>query len=358
MHVDVPTNTLHFELPGKQQQIVTADLLFGADGAFSALRDSYTRLTRVNCDQHYLEYGYKELCIVPGKNGEWLMEKNALHIWPRGNYMLIALPNTDGTFTCTLFMPFEGEVSFEKLKTEQDVTAFFDKQFPDAKALMPGLLEDFFTNPTEKTMHRLGFPGSIRGSFQGTARTFQQSSQSTPWLILAALIAIYIVLGILYESYVHPVTILSTLPSPAGAGALLALILFHVEFTIMALMGVILLIGIVKKNAIMMIDFALDRERKEGKSPDEAILMPERHGFWSQAHKVDVPAGAPAACASAAVKVVRPRDIKIGGKRRPLLHQRQGASHLFQIGLRRATGVQKVDLNLGLLGCRRSRGRR
>ncbi|MGP8152761.1 MAG: multidrug efflux RND transporter permease subunit [Smithella sp.] len=127
------------------------------------------------------------------------------------------------------------------------------------------------TEAIQKAMNRLGVPGSIRGSFQGTARTFQQSLQSQPWLILAALIAIYIVLGILYESYVHPVTILSTLPS-AGVGALLALLLFHVEFTIMALIGVILLIGIVKKNAIMMIDFALDQERKEGKSPDEAIF--------------------------------------------------------------------------------------
>jgi kynurenine 3-monooxygenase len=147
-HVDIPTNTLHFDTADEQSKVVTADLLFGADGAFSALRDSYTHLSRVNCDQHYLEYGYKELCILPGKDGEWLMEKNALHIWPRGNYMLIALPNTDGTFTCTLFMPFEGEISFDKLKTEHDVTAFFDKQFPDAKALMPGLLTDFFANPT------------------------------------------------------------------------------------------------------------------------------------------------------------------------------------------------------------------
>jgi multidrug efflux pump len=123
----------------------------------------------------------------------------------------------------------------------------------------------------QKTMSRLGVPGSIRGSFQGTAKTFQESSQSMPWLILAALIAIYIVLGILYESYVHPVTIISTLPS-AGVGALLALMIFRTEFTIMALIGVILLIGIVKKNAIMMIDFALDRERKEGKSPEESIF--------------------------------------------------------------------------------------
>jgi multidrug efflux pump len=127
------------------------------------------------------------------------------------------------------------------------------------------------TAAIQKTMDRLGVPGSVRGSFQGTARTFQQSSQSQPWLILAALIAIYIVLGILYESYVHPVTILSTLPS-AGVGALLALMIFKTEFSIMALIGVILLIGLVKKNAILMIDFALDRERKEGKSPEEAIF--------------------------------------------------------------------------------------
>ncbi|MGA2782894.1 MAG: multidrug efflux RND transporter permease subunit [Smithella sp.] len=127
------------------------------------------------------------------------------------------------------------------------------------------------TTAIQKTMVRIGVPGSIRGSFQGTAKTFQQSSQSQPWLILAAIIAIYIVLGILYESYVHPVTILSTLPS-AGVGALLALMIFNTEFTIMALIGVILLIGIVKKNAIMMIDFALDRERKEGKRPEEAIF--------------------------------------------------------------------------------------
>ena len=145
--VHVENNHAHFHHNHKEK-IVEADLMFGADGAFSALRKSYTHMDRVNCDQMYLEYGYKELCILPGKHGEWLMEKNALHIWPRGKYMMIALPNTDGTFTCTLFMPFAGEMSFEKLKTERDVTELFDKQFADAKALMPGLLEDFFTNPT------------------------------------------------------------------------------------------------------------------------------------------------------------------------------------------------------------------
>jgi len=145
--VHVENNHVHFHHNHKEK-IVEADLLFGADGAFSALRKSYGHMDRVNCSQMYLEYGYKELAILPGKNGEWLMEKNALHIWPRGKYMMIALPNTDGTFTCTMFMPFEGEVSFEKLKTEKDVTELFDKQFADAKALMPDLLKDFFTNPT------------------------------------------------------------------------------------------------------------------------------------------------------------------------------------------------------------------
>jgi multidrug efflux pump len=122
----------------------------------------------------------------------------------------------------------------------------------------------------EATMNRIGVPATIRGSFQGTAKIFQDSLSNQPFLILAALITIYIVLGVLYESYVHPLTILSTLPS-AGVGALLALMAFNTEFSIMALIGVILLIGIVKKNAIMMIDFALDAERKRGLSPLDAI---------------------------------------------------------------------------------------
>jgi multidrug efflux pump len=122
----------------------------------------------------------------------------------------------------------------------------------------------------DSTMNRLGVPATIRGSFQGTAKVFQDSLANQPFLILAALVAIYIVLGVLYESYIHPLTILSTLPS-AGVGALLALMAFKTEFSIMALIGVILLIGIVKKNAIMMIDFALEAERKRGLSPLDAI---------------------------------------------------------------------------------------
>ncbi len=146
-HVDVANNVLTM-VHGDSDKTIHADLLFGADGAFSALRAGYTHMDRANCSQYYLEAGYKELLIPPGENGEWLMEKNALHIWPRGKYMMIALPNTDGTFTCTLFMPFEGEVSFEKLKTEADVHKLFDTQFADAKPMMPTLIEDFFNNPT------------------------------------------------------------------------------------------------------------------------------------------------------------------------------------------------------------------
>jgi multidrug efflux pump len=127
------------------------------------------------------------------------------------------------------------------------------------------------TRAIEDALARIGVPATIRGSFQGTARAFQQSLDSQPWLILAALLTVYIVLGVLYESYVHPITILSTLPS-AGIGALLALMLFRTEFSVIALIGVILLIGIVKKNAIMMIDFALDVERNRNKSSRDAIF--------------------------------------------------------------------------------------
>jgi len=118
----------------------------------------------------------------------------------------------------------------------------------------------------------MGIPPSVRGSFQGTAQAYEQSLAAEPWLIAAALAAVYVVLGVLYESYVHPLTILSTLPS-AGVGALVALMLCRTELTIIALVGIILLIGIVKKNAILMIDFALDAERNGGRTPEDAILQ-------------------------------------------------------------------------------------
>jgi multidrug efflux pump len=136
--------------------------------------------------------------------------------------------------------------------------------------LAPNVSLSQATATIENEMRRLGVPASIHGGFQGTAAVFQQSLANEPYLIAAAILAVYIVLGVLYESYVHPITILSTLPS-AGAGAVLALIFTNTEFSIMALIGVILLIGIVKKNAIMMIDFALDVERSLGLSSRQAI---------------------------------------------------------------------------------------
>jgi multidrug efflux pump len=123
----------------------------------------------------------------------------------------------------------------------------------------------------DDTMARIGVPATVYGSFQGTARSFQTTLARQPWLILAAILTMYLVLGILYESTVHPLTILSTLPS-AGLGALLALLAFKAEFTVIALIAVFLLIGLVKKNAIMMVDFALDAERA-GKAPQQAIYQ-------------------------------------------------------------------------------------
>ena len=146
-------------------------------------------------------------------------------------------------------------------------------QFPGVTLsfnMAPGTSLGEAVQAIEKSMHEIGLPAGIRGNFQGAAKAFQASIENQPLLILAALITVYIVLGILYESYVHPLTILSTLPS-AGVGALLALLLFKTELSMIALIGIILLIGIVKKNAIMMIDFALDTERKNGKRPEEAI---------------------------------------------------------------------------------------
>jgi multidrug efflux pump len=122
----------------------------------------------------------------------------------------------------------------------------------------------------EAVNQEIRMPPSVHGSFQGTAAAFQTSLRNEPWLILAALVTVYIVLGILYESYIHPLTILSTIPS-AGVGAILALLVFHMEFSVIAMIGIILLIGIVKKNAIMMIDFAVLAERQEGKAPLDAI---------------------------------------------------------------------------------------
>lgn len=125
-----------------------AACIFGADGAFSAIRSSLQRTDRFNYSQYYLPHGYKELNIPATPEGDFAMDKDSLHIWPRGEFMLIALPNPDKSFTCTLFLPFEGEESFSKLNTDEEIMAFFHKYFADAIPVMPTLLEDFKGNPT------------------------------------------------------------------------------------------------------------------------------------------------------------------------------------------------------------------
>eukprot|EP01132_Coremiostelium_polycephalum_P004513 gene4513-5627_t len=133
----------------------------GCDGAFSAIRSSMTKLDRQEYSQSFLEHGYKELSIPAGENSSWLLDKNCLHIWPRNSYMMIALPNIDGSFTCTLFFPFEcknGGESFQSLNSNDKVVDFFKKIFPDAFPLMPTLTEDFFANPTSSLVTVRTFP--------------------------------------------------------------------------------------------------------------------------------------------------------------------------------------------------------
>jgi len=134
---------------GTGKLTVHGDAVIGVDGAFSAVRASMQRnIDNFQYDESYLEHGYKELTIPPAPDGSWRLEKNALHIWPRKSFMMIALPNPDGSFTCTLFWEFEGERSFATTKTDDDVRRFFDEEFPDAVPFMPTLLQDFKQNPT------------------------------------------------------------------------------------------------------------------------------------------------------------------------------------------------------------------
>ena len=170
-------------------------------------------------------------------------------------------------------VPLSAFARFERTATSLAVN--HQGQFPAVTIsfnLAPGKSLGEAVKAVEAATRQMGLPASIRGSFQGTAQAFQASLANQPLLILAALVTVYIVLGMLYESYIHPITILSTLPS-AGVGALLALLIFRTDLSLIAIIGIILLIGIVKKNGIMMVDFALEAERKEGKSPEEAIYQ-------------------------------------------------------------------------------------
>jgi kynurenine 3-monooxygenase len=158
-HVDVRARRLemHNTLTD-QEQTLPFRRLFGADGAYSAVRGAMQKADRYEFSQSYLEYGYKELTIEAGPNGEWQLEKNALHIWPRGQYMMIALPNLDGSFNCTLFFPYEGQESFTTLETTAQVQAFFGERFPDAVPFMPDLAEEFIQNPTGSLITVKCFP--------------------------------------------------------------------------------------------------------------------------------------------------------------------------------------------------------
>jgi kynurenine 3-monooxygenase len=147
--MDFKTGTirLHDEESGVAHS-VDSDVVIGCDGSASAIRSGMVHQSRFNFSQEYLDYGYKELTIPAGPDGKHVLETNALHIWPRGSYMLIALPNVDGTFACILFLPFEGVESFERLSTSPAVLEFFNAHFPDAVPLMPDLADNFFANPT------------------------------------------------------------------------------------------------------------------------------------------------------------------------------------------------------------------
>jgi len=160
--VDLDTATAHLVHTGApvaagvspanpEDQIIRArgDAVIGVDGAFSAVRQSMQmHIDNFQYDESYLAHGYKELTIPPAADGSWRMEKNALHIWPRKSFMMIALPNPDGSFTCTLFWQFEGPRSFATTKSDEDIRRFFENEFPDAVPIMPTLLEDFRQNPT------------------------------------------------------------------------------------------------------------------------------------------------------------------------------------------------------------------
>jgi kynurenine 3-monooxygenase len=144
--LDLESNTLHFDHKGEKKQI-SYDRIFGTDGAFSAVRARLEKTDRFNYSQYYLKHGYKELLIPAAPEELHQIDPNALHIWPRGGFMLIALANMDGSFTVTLFMPFEGDNSFESLNSDEAIEDFFEKEFPDALDLMPDLLETYKKNP-------------------------------------------------------------------------------------------------------------------------------------------------------------------------------------------------------------------
>jgi kynurenine 3-monooxygenase len=154
--------TLKNDSTSETRSIKALGPVIGTDGSASLIRNKMITQPRFNLNQFYLDHGYKELTIPPGKNNSFLIEKTGLHIWPRKKFMLIALPNIDGSFTCTLFFPFEGEKSFENLKNEEKVEKFFNNEFPDVIELIPDLTKEFFDNPTGNLVTVKCFPWHVK----------------------------------------------------------------------------------------------------------------------------------------------------------------------------------------------------
>lgn len=157
--IDISKTSLSFSYADGQKFVRESDVIIGADGAYSSLRDAMQKQTRLNYKQEYISHGYKELTIPATAEGEFAMDPSALHIWPRGMFMLIALPNPDKSFTCTLFLPFEGEkVCFDKINDKSDLESVFRTFFNDAFELMPNLSDEFFNNPTSSLINVECFP--------------------------------------------------------------------------------------------------------------------------------------------------------------------------------------------------------
>src|SRR6202041_781286 len=162
--IDLESATLHLrnEATGVNRTLESS-IIIGTDGSASALRHEMLKTPRFNFSQQYLDYGYKELTIPAAPDGSHRLDPNALHIWPRGSYMLIALPNVDGTFACILFLPFEGPDSFARFQGPSEVRAFFQSRFPDAARLIPELAENFFANPTGSMVTIKAAPWHVDG---------------------------------------------------------------------------------------------------------------------------------------------------------------------------------------------------
>ena len=221
-------------------------------------------------DTLYDAFGQRQVAVTytPLNQYHVVMEVEP-RFWQRPDTLKnVYVPSSSG-----LLVPLSAFTHYEPTATSLAVN--HQSQFPSITTsfnLAPGVALGDAVKAIEEAMRQMGMPPTIRRMFSGTAQAFKDSLTNEPLLILAALITVYIVLGVLYESYIHPITILSTLPS-AGVGALLAMMIFRIDLSVIAIIGILLLIGIVKKNGILMVDFALETERKERKSPEEAIYQ-------------------------------------------------------------------------------------